>query len=103
MEKICWHASCRFHPRNEEVTMNIVSALFRAVGKHRPASANRAWWYSISYANGDRRVYRHCDDSRFLYAPSCRHVQLGAPPQHLRRTERTGAGAPGADDVLQPR
>ena len=82
--------------------MNIVSALFRAVGKHRPAPTNGAWWYSISYANGDRRIYRHREDSRFLYAPSCRHVQLGAPtPRQLQRAERAVVGASIVDDVLR--
>jgi hypothetical protein len=59
--------------------MNIMSALFRIVGKHRAASRHDAWWLSISYATGARRVYRH-RDSRFIYPPSSRHVHFGATP-----------------------
>jgi len=59
--------------------MNIMSALFRVVGKHRAVSRNDAWWLSISYATGARRVYRH-RDSRFIYPPSSRHVHFGATP-----------------------
>jgi hypothetical protein len=83
--------------------MNIVSALLRVVGKHRAASRNDAWWLSISYATGARRVYRHTD-SRFLYPPSCRHVHFGATPMQIRQHReamREDAAVPRF--LLQPR
>lgn len=83
--------------------MNIVSALLRVVGKHKAASRNDAWWLSISYATGARRVYRHTD-SRFIYPPSCRHVHFGATPlQNRQHRGLIREDASGAFRLLQPR
>jgi hypothetical protein len=80
--------------------MNIMSALLRVVGKHRAVSGNGAWWLSISYATGARRVYRH-GDSRFIYPPSSRHVHFGATaPQGRQHREPIREGAL---SLLQPR
>ena len=72
--------------------MNIVSALLRVVGKRRAARMDEGWWWSISYANGYRRIYRH-RDSRFVYPPSLRHVRFGAKD---RQSEEQGERAPGS-------
>lgn len=57
--------------------MNIVSALLRVVGRHRSAHADTAWWWSVNYATGDRRIYRH-RESLFIYPPSRGHIRIGA-------------------------
>jgi len=81
--------------------MNIMSALLRVVGKHRVASAKGAWWLSISYATGARRVYRHTD-SRFIYPPSNRHVHFGATPQQNRQhRERLHEDASGTQNLAR--
>ena len=81
--------------------MNIMSALFRVVGKHRAVSRNDAWWLSISYATGARRVYRHTD-SRFIYPPSSRHVHFGPMPLQNRQ-HREHMDAIGTQGLLRTR
>lgn len=83
--------------------MNIMSALLRVIGKHRALPGKDAWWLSISYASGARRVYRHID-SRFLYPPSSRHVHFGPKPlQNRQHRERIRDDAVGTQDMLQTR
>jgi hypothetical protein len=83
--------------------MNIMSALLRVVGKHRSAPGNDAWWLSISYVTGARRVYRH-HDSRFIYPPSSRHVHFGATPlQNRQHREFIQEDAAGRHNLLQTR
>ena len=83
--------------------MSIMSALLRVVGKHRAAPGNDAWWLSISYVTGARRVYRH-HDSRFIYPPSSRHVHFGATPlQNRERREIVREDATGRHSLLQSR
>lgn len=58
--------------------MNIVSALFRAVGR-QPDVRRGGVWHAFGRAGGDGLAHRR-SDSRFLYPPSCRHVHFSAPP-----------------------
>lgn len=64
--------------------MNIVSTLFRVVGRHGEARKDEVW-RSLGRVMDDRQ-HRH-GGSRFLYPPSCRHVHFSPPSQDTEHAE----------------
>jgi hypothetical protein len=77
--------------------MNIVSALFRAVGRHGHAHKDYGW-QTLGRFTDDRQTHRH-GDSRFLYPPSCMHVHF----EPSRSQDRVDATAREQTSIIEGR